>query len=309
VTALSRAIRRDRRRLARAIAGARQGDADGVHDARVACRRLREALPSAAAAGRDPRRTDRALRKLMKTLGPVREADVTRAVLEATARTAEWPPAIVSRVDRTVRKRRDRAWAPVPAALDALHLDRVLEEVEEIGRAVARDGSNAAVARALAAHVRQRAAELARAIDHAGTLYVPEPLHVIRLAAKKLRYALELAPATAGWSSAPARRQLRHTQVLLGGLRDLQIVQAEVNRVAARLTPGPAALGTLGEMDREIEARCRKLHAAFLRAAPGLRTVASRLSRAVALGAVKPRPVRMTQAVAVRAAGASGGRR
>ncbi len=306
-TALSRAVRRDSRRFARAIARARQGDAGGVHATRVACRRLREAIPLAPAAGRDSRRAERALRRLMKALGPIREADVARAVLEEAARASDWPPAVVGRVDRAVRKRRERGWASARAVVDAVDRDELSADVEGLARAIERDLSDAAAARALAGRVRQRAAEVVAAIDQAGTLYLAEPLHAIRLAAKKLRYALDLAQA-AGVRLGSAQRRLRRAQVMLGELRDLQTVQAAMQGVAARADVARATQRTLSEMDRILEARCRAVHAAFLRAAPGLRLLASRLARTVALGTLKPRPARMSHAGARRAAGVSGGR-
>ncbi len=309
VTALSRAVRRDRRRLARAMEGARQGDVTGVHATRVACRRLRAAIPLAEAAGRDSRRADRALRRLMKTLGPIREADVAGAVLEEAARAADWSPAVVGRVDRAVRKQRDRLRASAHRVLEAFEMDELLADLEGLARAIEREASDIGAARALAARVRQRAAELVAAIDQAGTLYLAEPLHAVRLAAKKLRYALELAQAAPGGHVGPAQRRLRRAQVLLGGLHDLQTVQAAIQRVAARGGPARATLRTLGEMDRALEGRCRAAHAAFLRLAPGLRAVAARLARAVALGSLQPRPARMSHAAAGRPAGAAGGRR
>lgn len=248
----------------------------------------------APAAGRDARRADRALRRLLKTLGPIREADVARAVLEETARAADWPPAIVGRVDRGVAKRRDRAWTPIHAALEALDTDDLLAELEGRAQAITCDAADAAVARALAGRVRQRAAELGAAIDRAGTLYRAETLHAIRIAAKKLRYVVELAPAAPGWRMGADARRLRRVQVMLGALRDFQSVQTEIRRAAARAGARRATLRALAEMDRDLEVRCRATHAAFLRVLPGLRALSTRLVRAVVLGALKPRPARMS---------------
>ena len=46
--------------------------------------------------------------------------------------------------------------------------------------------------------VARRAASLKAAIDEAGAVYLPERLHAVRIAVKKLRYAVELEHEIAG---------------------------------------------------------------------------------------------------------------
>src|SRR5262245_39176386 len=67
--------------LTRALPGARQGDPTNLHRARVATRRLREALPLLASGGRR-RKLERSMRRLTRALGPVRELDVALDMLE-----------------------------------------------------------------------------------------------------------------------------------------------------------------------------------------------------------------------------------
>src|SRR5512134_188457 len=64
------------------------GDALAVHQARVASRRLREALPvvGPAAGVRRLQRAMRHVRLVTRALGPVRELDVAQEVLQALAR-------------------------------------------------------------------------------------------------------------------------------------------------------------------------------------------------------------------------------
>src|SRR4029078_561600 len=80
--ALARAMRRDADALALRLARRRRAAARGVHRARVASRRLREALPIASAiAHHDVRALERDMRRLTRALGGVREMDVGRGEL------------------------------------------------------------------------------------------------------------------------------------------------------------------------------------------------------------------------------------
>ena len=86
---------------------------------------------------------------------------------------------------------------------------------------------------ALGARLVNRAKALTVAMAAAGHMYAPEQLHQVRIAAKKLRYALELAK-DAGIRSATARvRAVKRAQDTLGRLHDLQVLQTHVVAVQA----------------------------------------------------------------------------
>ena len=108
-------------------------------------------------------------------------------------------------------------------------------------------------------------------MHEAGLIYEPERLHQVRIAAKKLRYALELA-ADAGVAAAQAPvRVLKHTQDALGRLHDLQVLQQHVAEVhAAPPERRGAADGGLDALNRALEEECRHLHAKDLAAQPAL---------------------------------------
>jgi CHAD domain-containing protein len=117
---------------------------------------------------------------------------------------------------------------------------------------------------------------LAAAIASAGHVYAPEHLHLVRIAAKKLRYALELA-ADAGVKSAAAPvRLVKRVQDTLGRLHDFQVVQSHVAAVqaepaepAARMLPD----GGLEIISRALENQCRHLHAQYVAIIPQLAEV------------------------------------
>jgi CHAD domain-containing protein len=304
---LTRALRRAGRRLAGALADARRGDADGVHDARVACRRLRETLDVVAIAGDGVGRLDRRLRRIARALGPVRELDVARALLDDAAAAQNWPPAVVARVEAACDKRRVRAQRVMLATLDRIDDGAVLEALDTVRASLGAGGRGGhGWTRALAQRVRARAGDLVHAIDHVGTLYVPEALHEIRLAAKKLRYLLELPPPEVAWRPGHARGRLKRAQGALGTLGDLQMLQREVQRLAARAGGARRKRQALTAMERDLETKCRAAHADVLRSLPSLRALGVSLGQVSALDTVHLRAVRMAPGQSSRAQIAGG---
>ena len=83
-SALSVALLRQRLvSLLQAMPAAQEGDEVSVHEARVASRRLREALPVLGARAKEAAvdRAGKGVRRITRALGPVRELDVTLSLL------------------------------------------------------------------------------------------------------------------------------------------------------------------------------------------------------------------------------------
>ena len=76
--------------LSRTLPGARKGDAHAVHQARVATRRLREALPLVVP-GKSGKTLARKVRRVTRALGPVRELDVALLNLEQLRSSGDVP--------------------------------------------------------------------------------------------------------------------------------------------------------------------------------------------------------------------------
>jgi alkylation response protein AidB-like acyl-CoA dehydrogenase len=103
-------------------------------------------------------------------------------------------------------------------------------------------------------------------------MYAPEQLHAVRIAAKKLRYGLELA-ADSGVNEAAAHvRTIKRAQDMLGKLHDFQVLQRHVATVQS--TP-PASRAqsreALEDLSRHIEGQCRHLHGRYVALVPALR--------------------------------------
>ena len=83
---------------------------------------------------------------------------------------------------------------------------------------------------AFEAQLARRAARLREAVEAAGAVYVPEHLHHVRIAVKKLRYSVELADETTGKRIAADVAALKAAQDLLGQLHDLEVLLARRGR-------------------------------------------------------------------------------
>ena len=110
-------------------------------------------------------------------------------------------------------------------------------------------------------------------------MYLPERLHKVRIATKKLRYALELDAELAKVRSTPELRQLRKTQDLLGHLHDLQVLIDRTREEQASLTPPDVNVWRgLDGLIGTLEDQCRRLHGRYLHDTEALLQICSRLS-------------------------------
>jgi CHAD domain-containing protein len=130
---------------------------------------------------------------------------------------------------------------------------------------------------ALDARLARRAGRVRAAIEATGAVYVPERLHGVRLAAKKLRYAAELA------ADAPRHRitadiaVLKAAQDLLGRIHDFEMLLVRAREVQATLPPDLRAWRDLGSLIHVVECECRQLHARYMRDRTDLVAIANRM--------------------------------
>ena len=128
------------------------------------------------------------------------------------------------------------------------------------------------------------------AIEDAGAVYLPERLHAVRIALKKLRYAVELAAEIAGQQTTPELRTLKRGQDLLGRLHDLQVLIDRVRQLQASLTPPDlVAWREFDELVTSLENDCRRLHARYMRARPALLAICDRDGARPSASAVRRR--------------------
>jgi CHAD domain-containing protein len=281
----SELLRRHLDRFTPALNRAVKGDVRALHRTRVASRRLRELLP-VLQLDRDMRRKlARRLRKVTTRLGTVRELDVLVMLIEELHLSRPDHSQALSRVAVSVTKARDAARDRLFDRLPAEDLRRVarklaglVDDLEEVDRPVRRtpaDGWRWAVDARMAV----RAARLTSAIVEAGAVYLPERLHTVRIALKKLRYSAELANEVVGGKPSADLRALKRAQDTLGRLHDLQVLIDRVRHVQASLAPPSMTVWrALDQLVIDLDNDCRQLHGRYMRQRTRLEDIAARFS-------------------------------
>ena len=281
VTALSRALRRNAAACAAESRRARRGGTGAVHRLRVASRRLRAALPLAAKpSGITADGLLRDVRRMTRAFGTVRELDVARELLESFATRDPWAAPALARVDEHCAGLRERALATARKRLAQDKMTLLRARVDTLADRILQRGRGRATTLALLAEVSRRARDLAAAMDHAGTVYGLESLHEIRIAAKKLRYTLEMASGVLGPASErTAVRALKRLQARLGSIHDMQVAQGHLRAVAGAPETDVAFGEDLARVDQAMEIQCRRLHAQVVRRKPEIEAIVVALRR------------------------------
>jgi CHAD domain-containing protein len=277
-------------RFSRVLQGVENGDITALHRARVASRRLRELLPVLQLDYDVAVKLNRRLRRVTARLGTVRELDVLLLLIDELHVSRRVRTGPIARVGVAISKQRDdarkRLFHQLPVdelRRTARKLDRLVDEIaKQEDTAGTRPGRRTDTAKsgwrwAIEARVAKRASRLRAAIDKAGAVYLPERLHDVRLAIKKMRYALELGADASGARREPDLRALTRGQEILGRMLDLQMLIDRVRDVQAALTP--PSLGVWRDLDAVVESLdddCRRLHARYMRARATLLAIADR---------------------------------
>lgn len=180
---------------------ARDMDAEGVHQMRVASRRLRAALPifGSCLKKSQQERWREGVKGLTKALGEARDTDVQveflRSFLErAPAEARPGAQAVLELKERTRRQLQGQ----VVGWLDNIAEEGVLREMEDVlGKRVQRLEARAAEVRgrpsyaAGLAHASYRVGKVLELEPFVGDAEAREKHHQLRIAVKRLRYTLE----------------------------------------------------------------------------------------------------------------------
>jgi CHAD domain-containing protein len=253
---------------------ARLGDAEGVHQVRVALRRLRsdlrtlgDAVDPAWRAQIEPR-----LRSVAEALGDARDLDVLAGALRADAAGAEDE---LGPLFATLAGRRARASEAMSLVLDDPAYPQLLDALIQaaatppVGPA-ADEAADEAMPEAAMATWR----DLKRKADALGPKSPDDDYHRARIAAKRARYAAELsARVLSGKRADGAARfaqQVATIQEHLGALQDAAVAERVIRgTLASRMTAAYAfEAGRLVERQR---ARAKAARAAFAEQWPSVR--------------------------------------
>jgi CHAD domain-containing protein len=233
-------------------------DAENLHDMRVASRRLRGALSDFAPylCGRLPRKR---LRKLARRLGAVRDEDVKLETLAESEQTVALElRAGLRRIATAHEQQREQARATLAAALDEAALKRLrLKFLRRLERATLRHEADnekqAELERAATLSFKDAGREiicarLAKLLDQGVALYQPNnvrQLHRLRIATKRLRYALELYAPCWQANLSDTAKEVASLQKALGELHDCDVwladLGARLERLHACAMAAPAA--------------------------------------------------------------------
>ena len=268
------------------LSGIEQATIESIHRTRVASRRLRELLPLLSLDSDDRSRLAKRVRSVTRRLGRVRELDVLALLVDELGHKAGYPKAALIQIAGAMMTARQTARRRLITAGSRPRLERLARGIEKaaahakVRRARSRR-SQAPWTWAVEARLARRAARLRMAIDCAGALYAPRPLHEVRIALKKLRYAAELMDETGHRPMTAVIATLKAAQDVLGRLHDLEVLLAWGRKAQATLDPpdvgGWRALGVLA---RAVENECRILHAHYMRDRTALLAIAARLAAA-----------------------------
>src|SRR5438132_5334820 len=173
------------------------GDVDGVHDARVAIRRIREVLPLTHEWHYREAVDDvfSRFKRVGRSLGRVRDVDARiwlLSRLEARIPVAA-PSLIVVRQER--ERKRLVSMRKLIKRFERLAVDRLVRDVQSATAGQVRPWTS--IAGVWRRQLRRALADRARAahesIDHSTGVYFPNRSHSARIAIKKFRYAAEIA--------------------------------------------------------------------------------------------------------------------
>ena len=215
------------RTLLSQIDGIRNGDADSIHDARVATRRIRAVL---SVIDGDPRVAydafEEQIHGLGRALGRVRDLDIIVELADLKSADAASPG--VASLSHSIRLERQDARRKLIKLLESTPLHALIPAATRSVRLwwAAKSDSGKKLRQGL----RTQSEQLNDAVAHATGVYFPNRVHQVRVHAKRLRYLAEVASLAAGWKTDRELKTLSRAQTLLGDLHDREVLIRRLDR-------------------------------------------------------------------------------
>jgi CHAD domain-containing protein len=260
-------IRRRLSALARELPSASSGDVNAIHQARVATRRVRAALPIVTRGSRR-RKLKRSLTRLTRALGGVRELDVAILTLDELVSDPSVPKEGLEQLRAILQEERQRFYTEMNAILQHVDLDRLQRRtLVAVERAAQRDSEQSDLKRlkSVVRRAGKRALDLQAAIENAGNIYLADRLHQVRIAVKKLRYVLEVARELSRSRASARLRLLKNVQDLLGRMHDLEVLITRIRALqGSDRAPTLKVSADLDRLVRRLEMECRQLHVRYM---------------------------------------------
>jgi CHAD domain-containing protein len=254
--------------LTRTLPSAQSGDVKAIHEARVATRRVRATLPLVTR-GSKGRKLKKAVSRLTRALGGVRDLDVALLTLDELSSDATLQSEGIDLLASVLTEERRRHYAAMVRELEGVDLERLQRKVMAAARKhVMTEGqaeSDPNGLKAVAKRAVRRAESLHEAIENAGGIYLPDRLHQVRIAVKKLRYTLEIARELRRSRATARVRTLKSAQDLLGRMHDFEVLITRIRTLqGSDRAPTLKASADLDRLVRHLEMACRQLHVRYM---------------------------------------------
>jgi CHAD domain-containing protein len=238
-------VQRQVAQLAEQLDGVRAAeDIEFVHRARVATRRLRAALRMfrKCFGAKKVKRWRKAIRRVTRSLGNARDRDVQIECLckaLSALNEKECFPG-VARVMVQLERDRERFQRDVVEAVDRLEAAGILQQMRQATEKVLQEAASAfcylPCPEACAPIKEHVLGQLESLLQHEGSLADPEARehhHAMRIAAKRLRYALEISRPMCPGRLDESVDAVKKLQTLLGDLHDCDVWLAHLEEFAA----------------------------------------------------------------------------
>jgi len=253
--------------LTRTLPSASKGDVNAIHQARVATRRVRAALPIVTRGSRR-RKLKKSFTRLTRALGGVRELDVAILTLDELASDPSMPSEGLQQLRMVLQEQRQRLYTEMNGTVEHVDLDRLQRKtLAAAERAIEQDADQSDVKRlkSVTRRAGRRALALQAAIENAGNIYLADRLHQVRIAVKKLRYAMEIARELSRSRASARIRLLKNVQDLLGRMHDLEVLITRIRALqGSDRAPTLKVSADLDRLVRRLETECRQLHVRYM---------------------------------------------
>lgn len=260
------------KKAAKEVKPASRGDADGVHDLRVAIRKIRaaisvlqETIVERGALGKEEEK----LSRLFSALGDVRDHDVLVERMNRGAKRKHLDEEAIATLRDDLDQRGRRAWKKLRAVMRADDPRRLLAKVgrsaaHAIAKAGPRGDDHRVLVRHFAASVLLRRYEMVLAYE----VVMPAPidvLHRLRVAIKKLRYAVDFFLDALGPDASQLEQTLQNAQDELGDLHDHHVACEAVAKIERKRAAKGKEAKALKKLRHANDAEAKRLLAAFTR--------------------------------------------
>lgn len=254
-------------------------DIEYIHRMRVASRRMRSALDAFedCFGKKEYRRILKDARRVTRALGEARDLDVQLELLDKELPNYDSPRLApgLKRLQMRMQNKREEAQKHVIAAMERMEKDKVLDQIEAWAKPLAEQAGAVYLYSPALYNLAFEAVneEVDEFLEHEALIFDPAnvtELHEMRIAAKHLRYTLEIFEEIYSGRAKPYIEQIKKIQDQLGSIHDLdvwielipQFIEEERERIVAyfehdrplrRLMPGLDAFKANKEAERQAQ--------------------------------------------------------